>query len=178
MKKIIGLLGGIAGAATVTALHQAIKAIAPDVAPRMDLLGMEAMTKIRNRVHLPVPPEEVLYKQTFVGDIIFNTLYYSLAGGNAADLKGTVLGIAAGIGAVQLPEKLHLNPAHSSRTKTTEYLTMGMYIAGGLMAAATIGGLTQLGISTEKKVKEVKGKIKRTKLPSVNTSKIRRKLHL
>ena len=182
-------MGGLAGAATVTGIHQLIKAVAPDVAPRMDLLGMEAMTKIRNRVHLPVPPEPELYKQTFVGDIIFNTLYYSLAGGNAADLKGTVLGIAAGIGAVHLPEKLHLTPAHTNRTKTTEYLTMGMYIAGGLMAAATIGGLTQLstnvnkgvkkvGNKVQKQVKSVEGNIKRTKLPSINTSKILRKLHV
>lgn len=178
MKKIIALLGGIAGAATVTALHQAIKAVAPDVAPRMDLLGVEAMKKARKRIHLPVPSDEELYKQTFVGDIIFNTLYYSLAGGKAADLKGTVLGIAAGVGAVQLPEKLHLNPEHSRRTKTTEYLTMGIYIAGGLMAAATIGGLMQLSDNVEKGVKKAGNKIKRTKLPSVNTRQIRRKLHL
>ena len=150
MKKIIALIGGLAGAGTVTLLHQAIKAAAPSIAPRMDLLGMEAMKKIRNRVHLPIPSEETLYKQTFVGDIIANTLYYSLAGGSAADLKGTALGIAAGIGAVQLPEKLHLNPAHSSRTKATEYLSMGIYIAGGLVAAATIGSLTLL---THKKIK-------------------------
>ena len=171
-------MGGIAGAATVTALHQAIKAVAPDVAPRMDLMGMEAMTKIRKRIHLPVPSDEELYKQTFVGDIIFNTLYYSLAGGNAADLKGTVLGIAAGIGAVQLPEKLHLNPEHSSRTKTTEYLTMGIYIAGGLMAAAAIGGLSQLSNTVENKVKKVENKVKKAKFPSVNTRMVRRKLHL
>ncbi len=150
MKKVIALIGGFAGAATVTLLHQTLKTMVPSVAPRMDLLGMEAMTKVRQRVHLPVPPEEDLYKQTFVGDIIANTLYYSLAGGDAADLKGTILGIAAGIGAVQLPAKLHLNPQHSSRTKATEYLSMGIYIAGGLMAAATIGSLTQL---THKKIK-------------------------
>lgn len=178
MKKVIGLIGGFAGAATVTLLHQAFKAAAPSVAPRMDLLGMEAMTKIRNRVHLPVPPEEELYKQTFIGDIIANTLYYSLAGGNAADLKGTILGIAAGIGAVHLPEKLHLTPAHSNRTKTTEYLAIGMYIAGGLAAAATIGGLTQLTNTVEKKVHKAGNKIKKTKLPSLSTSKIKRKLHL
>ena len=175
MKKIIALMGGLAGAATVTLLHQALKTVAPSVAPRMDLLGMEAMKKVRNRVHLPIPPEKELYKQTFVGDIIANTLYYSLAGGNAADLKGTVLGIAAGIGAVQLPEKLHLTPAHSNRTKTTEYLAMGIYIAGGLMAAATIGNLTQLTNKVERKVKKVKA-------PTINAKKVRRevrrKLHV
>lgn len=171
MKKVIALIGGLTGAATVTLLHQALKTIAPNVAPRMDLMGMEAMKKIRTRVHLPVLSEKELYKQTYVGDIIANTLYYSLAGGNAADLKGTLLGVAAGIGAVQLPEKLHLDPANSSRTKTTEYLTMGIYIAGGLMAAATIGNLTQLTRKVERKVKKVKA-------PDINIRKIRRKLHV
>ena len=171
MKKVIALIGGLTGAATVTLLHQALKTVAPQVAPRMDLLGMEAMKKIRNRVHLSIPSEDVLYKQTFIGDIVANTLYYSLAGGNTADLKGTVLGIAAGIGAVQLPEKLHLNPAHSNRTKATEYLTMGMYIAGGLIAAATIGNLTQLTNKVERKVKKAK-------VPAIKVGKLRRKLHI
>lgn len=150
MKKIIALIGGLAGAGTVTLLHQALKYSVPSVAPRMDLMGMEAMAKARKRVHLPVPPEEELYKQTFVGDIIANTLYYSLAGGNSADLKGTALGVAAGMGAVHLPEYLHLTPDHSSRTKATEYLSIGIYVAGGLAAAATIELLTNL---THKKIK-------------------------
>ncbi len=165
MKKVIAVIGGMAGAATVTFLHQVLKTVVPSVAPRLDLLGMEAIRKLGNRVHIPVSSDEKLYKQTFIGDMVANTLYYSLAGGNAADLKGTVLGIAAGIAAVQLPEKMHLTPAHSSRTKTTEYLTMGIYIAGGLAAAATVGSLTQL---THKKVK----------MPKIRPVKLRRKLHL
>ncbi len=171
MKKIIAVMGGLAGAATVTLLHQALKTVVPEVAPRMDLLGMEAMEKVRHRLHLPIPSEEKLYQQTFVGDIVANTLYYSLAGGNAADLKGTVLGIAAGIGAVQLPEKLNLTPAHTNRTKTTEYMAMGIYIAGGLIAAATIGNLTQLTNKVERKVKK-------TKMPKIEVAKLRRKLHV
>ena len=62
MKKIIGLLGGMSGAATVSLLHQALKYSVPTIAPRMDLLGMEAMTKIRHRIDLPIPSEEELYK--------------------------------------------------------------------------------------------------------------------
>ncbi len=171
-------MGGIAGAATVAGLHQAMKLMVPSVAPRMDLLDMEVIEKVRQRVHLSPLAEDKLAKQAFIGELIAYTLYYSFAGGNAADLKGTTLGIAAGISAVHLPEKLNLNTSYSRRTETTEYLTIGLYIAGGLMAAATIGGLAQLSNTVEKKVKKVEGKIKRTKLPEVNTSKIRRKLHL
>lgn len=160
MKKVIALFGGFVGAATVSLLHQAFKYSVPAIAPRMDLLGMEAMTKLRHKIDLPIPPEDELYRQTFIGDIVANTLYYSLAGGNAADLKGTILGIAAGLGAVQLPEKLHLNPEHTNRTKTTEYLAMALYIAGGLAAAGTIGSL----MSATRSLSHKKIKIKAPKL--------------
>ncbi len=166
------LLGGISGAATVSLLHEALKLTVPSVAPRMDLLDMEAMKKIRERAHLPIPPERELFKQTIISELIAYTLYYSLAGGDAADLKGTTLGIAAGISAVQLPEQLNLNPEHSRRTKATEYLTMGIYIAGGLAAAATIGSLTQLTNNVSKKV----SKIKAPKIKIPNVKKLVRKL--
>lgn len=172
MKKVIALLGGISGAATVSILHEALKLTVPSVAPRMDLLDMEAMTKIRERVHLPVPPEKELFKQTIISELIAYTLYYSLAGGDAADLKGTTLGIVAGISAVQLPEQLGLDSSHSRRTKTTEYLTIGIYIAGGLAAAATIGSLTQLTNNVSKKV----SKIKAPKIKAPDFKKLAHKL--
>ncbi|MDQ2751602.1 MAG: hypothetical protein M3R72_01100 [Bacteroidota bacterium] len=167
-EKVIALLGGLTGAATVSLLHEALKLTVPSVAPRMDLLDMEAMKKIRERVHLSIPPERELYKQTIISELIAYTLYYSLAGGNAADLKGTTLGILAGIGAVELPEKLNLNREHSKRTKATEYLTMGIYIAGGLMAAATIGSMTQLTHKVSK--------IKAPKIKAPDIKKLVRKL--
>lgn len=172
MKKVIALLGGLTGAATVSLLHEALKITVPSVAPRMDLLDMEAMTKIRESVHLSIPPERELYKQTVISELIAYTLYYSLAGGNAADLKGTSLGIAAGISAVELPEQLGLNPAHSKRTKATEYLTIGIYVAGGLAAAAAIGSLSQLTNNVSKKVSKIKAP--KFKVPSVK--KLVRKL--
>ena len=168
MKKVIALLGGLTGAATVSLLHEALKITVPSVAPRMDLLDMEAMKKVRERVHLSIPPERELFKQTIISELIAYTLYYSLAGGDAADLKGTTLGIVAGISAVELPEKLDLDPAHSRRTKATEYLTIGIYIAGGLAAAATIGSLTQL---TDKV-----SKIKAPKIKAPNVKKLVRRL--
>ncbi len=168
MKKVIALLGGLTGAATVSLLHEALKITVPSVAPRMDLLDMEAMKKVRERVHLSIPPEGELFKQAIISELIAYTLYYSLAGGDAADLKATTLGIAAGITAVELPEQLGLDPAHSSRTKATKYLTMGIYIAGGLMAAVTIGSLTDLTHKVSK--------IKAPKIKAPNVKKWVRKL--
>ena len=143
-KKLISLAGGLAGAATLSLIHQALRYSVPNFAPRMDLLGMEAMRKTREYVGLPVPPEDELYKQTFIGDLACNTLYYSMAGGLWPETKGLVLGTAAGFGAVALPQKIGLNPEPSNRTEATKYLAVGMYVAGGLVAAATISWLQKL----------------------------------
>jgi hypothetical protein len=55
-----------------------------------------------------------------------------------------LLGAVAGASAVILPEHLGIDPAPSNRTKTTQYLTVGYYVAGALAAAATIRWLNSL----------------------------------
>ena len=136
-KKLLSIVGGLAGACTLSVLHQALQRSIPALAPRMDLMGMEAMRKLRHKAGLPIPPEDELYKQTFIGDIVSNTIYYSLAGGGWSQTRGLILGTAAGLGAVGLPAHLGLNPANSNRTEATRYLTIGLYVVGGLTAAAT-----------------------------------------
>lgn len=143
-KRLYALAGGLAGACTVTLLHQALRYSVPGIAPRMDLMGMEAMRKARQFLGWPIPPENELFKQTFIGDMISNTMYYSFAGGDCTQLKGLLLGTAAGLGAVNLPEPMGLTPAHSNRTKATRYLSVGIYVAGGIAAAATINWLNSL----------------------------------
>ena len=44
MKTIAALGGGLAGAAAVTLLHETVRRIVPE-APRMDLLGKQALSK-------------------------------------------------------------------------------------------------------------------------------------
>lgn len=144
MKKLFAITGGLAGACTVTLLHQMLKYTVPRIAPRMDLMGMEAMRKTRAYIGYAIPPEPELYKQTMIGDIVANSLYYSLASGDCTNLKGALLGAAAGAGAVKLPEHLGLNPANSNRTQTTKYLAFGIYLVGGIVAASTIRWLTKI----------------------------------
>src|SRR5205085_9118958 len=118
MKLISAIGGGVAGAAILTLLHQTIKSLTPD-APRMDLLGMEAISKTLEKTGVDVPGEEALYNITLAGDMISNSLYYTLAGvGNEkqAIRRGVLLGLAAGLGAVYLPKPLGLNPNPSNQT--------------------------------------------------------------
>ena len=102
MKLYAALLGGLAGACTVTILHEILKRNDPE-APRMDKLGMEALTKGLESADQPVHEKKELFWWAMAGDIAMNSLYYSLAGiGKRKDAtgKGGFLGMAAGFGAL------------------------------------------------------------------------------
>ncbi|MCW3115863.1 MAG: hypothetical protein JWR18_4259 [Segetibacter sp.] len=139
MKLLSAVGGGFAGAAVLTLLHETVRRLHTE-APRMDLLGMEAISKSLEAVNVEVPEEDNLFKITMAGDIITNSLYYSLA--SVGDekrmlLRGIVLGLAAGFGAVYLPKPLGLDETPSNRTAETKLMTVGLYLAGGLVASLT-----------------------------------------
>ena len=139
MSIVKALEGGLAGAVTLTLVHQAVKQISPD-APRMDLLGMNAISKLLHKTPVKEPPRDTLYGITMAGDIISNTLYYSLTsigGKKRSLLKGALLGLGAGLGAVLLPKPLGLNESYSNRTRQTQIMTVALYLIGGLVSAAT-----------------------------------------
>lgn len=138
MKGSAALAGGFAGACVVTLIHEGLRRVNPD-APRMDLLGMEALKKGLKSIDVKVPERDELFEWTMGGDIISNTLYYSAAGvGNKKSvwLRGALLGLAAGVGAVVLPKPLGLSESPSNRTVATKLMTVGLYLIGGLVTAA------------------------------------------
>lgn len=137
MKLLASLAGGLAGAVTVTLLHEIIRKIDPS-APRMDLVGKAVTEKLMHKAGQHVPEAGQLYATSLAGSIMANALYYSLAGlGHRSPLSvGSMLGLTAGAGAVTLPGKLGLNGVHSSGSKKRKWMTMALYFAGGLVAAA------------------------------------------
>ena len=140
MKIITALEGGLAGAAVLTSLHEIIKRKTPE-APRMDLLGMNALSKILSRAFHTTADPRKLFLWTMAGDLVANTLYYSLSGiGSRKTIpyKAAVLGILAGAGALVLPKPLGLNEQYSARTNKTKFLTLALYVAGGIVAGAAI----------------------------------------
>lgn len=143
MRPTISLGSGLAGAAATTLIHETVRRIVPN-APRMDLLGMMALSKMLKNSDKPVPGKSKLYGWTMAGDIVSNSLYYSLAGigkKKGAILRGGLLGLAAGVGAVLLPKPLGLNEEYSNRTNATKLMTIGLYLAGGLVTAAVLRAL-------------------------------------
>ena len=138
MKTIASLGGGLAGACAVTLIHESVRKIVPK-APRMDLLGMNAISKGLNAAGIKTPIGTRLYTMALAGDILGNSLYYALAGtGNEKNiwLKSSMMGVAAGIGAVILPGTLGLETKHSARTTETKLMTVGLYVAGAIVATA------------------------------------------
>jgi hypothetical protein len=140
MLKALG--SGLVGALALTVIHETARRVAPETAPRMDVLGMRAIQKAVRAVDAepPVP----LHEAALVGDIVSNSFYYSLVGaGSRGDAvrNGALLGLAAGLGAVFLPGPLGLG-RQPTDTPTTQALTVAWYLAGGLAAGAAYAALS------------------------------------
>ena len=128
------LVSGIAGAAALTAVHQAARKIT-DAAPRMDVVGMRALARGADRSGLEsAQTHKGLYRAALAGDLICNTAYYSLATNYK---RGAAMGMLAGIGALVLPQRLGLGLPPKSELLSNQVMTVAWYVLGGLAAAAT-----------------------------------------
>src|SRR4051812_22637742 len=131
------LLGGLAGALALNILHQTYKQY-DSKAPRVDLVGEEALSKIIKSLGKHPPTGKSLYMTTLGADIVSNAVYYSLIRqGNLKNIipRGIIFGTTAGVGAVSLPKPLGLGDAPVTRTATTKVLIVTWYLAGALVAA-------------------------------------------
>jgi hypothetical protein len=138
MKTGAALSSGLAGASALTLLHEVVRRVNPD-APRMDLLGMQAIAKLIKGAGETPPKADTLHTWALAGDLVSNALYYSLTGlGKSKQplLRGSLLGLGAGLGAVLLPKSLGLDEEASNRTPATQAMTVAWYVVGGLAAAA------------------------------------------
>lgn len=135
-KSLISLASGVTGALTLTLVHEVARRYVPH-APRMDVLGMRAIAKGMYKLNVQPPAEEKLFQYSIIGDLVSNSLYYTLTGtGRKAWWRGATLGLAAGIGGVVLPKPLGLGEEPSGRTPQTKAMTVTWYLLGGLAAAA------------------------------------------
>lgn len=133
-------IGGLAGACALTILNQSVKKLDKD-APRMDLLGMNAVARLMKGNNLLTQTAGTLFPVALAADLVSNSLYYSMADtGDRKNtlIRGTLLGLGAGLGAVVLPKTLGLNEDATTRTFKTKVLTVTWFLIGGLVAAAAI----------------------------------------
>lgn len=128
---------GLIGALSVTAIHEGARRVL-DHPPRMDVLGKRSLKKGARWFGLRPSRGQRLYRQTLVGDILTNSLYYALIAlgrPRRPYLRGALLGGLAGVGAVLLPPVLGLGRRPSRARGSTSLLTVAWYFLGGLAAA-------------------------------------------
>lgn len=130
---------GLAGAVTVTLLNETVRRALPH-APRIEVIGERALAGSLDALGVDPPHGAALYRWTLLGDLVSNTVYFGLVGLGArqgAWERGGALGLAAGVGAVVLPRPLGLGRQPGARFPVTPLLTVGWYLAGGLVSALT-----------------------------------------
>lgn len=145
MKVLKAILAGFAGAAALNLLHETVRRFDSD-APRVDLVGEEALTRSLNSLNLKAPKGDKLYAATLAGDLISNSIYYTtiaLSGSKNLYFKSAVAGITAGIGAIQLPDKMGLDDKPVTKTDKTKVLTVAWYLIGGLVTAGVFNRLNR-----------------------------------
>lgn len=134
------LLAGLLGSVTLNVLHELYRKIDP-LAPRVDLVGKEALAKTVQATGHSAPKGKRLYLATLVGDILSNSIYYALIGKGHKNLllRGAALGLAAGVGALAVTKPLGLDDTPITKSTRTKVLTVAWYVTGGIVTALVIG---------------------------------------
>lgn len=135
------LIAGFAGAAAVTIVHEAARRLSRS-APRMDVLGRETIGRTYEIAGAARPYPQRLQQMALAGDLVSNTLYYSMAGCSAWGLhamtRGGMLGLFAGVGAVALPPIMGLPAWPTQRSRATQLMALSWYTLGGLVAGGVM----------------------------------------
>ena len=141
--RTISTLAGAAGAVALTFAHGTGRRLFDD-APRLDALGERAIAAARAGLGVGPANRATLHGSALVGDLVANAMYYAMVGtGPSAQVwgRGVALGLAAGVGAITLPEPLGLEDPWAIESPRTRALTLVYYVIGGLAAAATANAL-------------------------------------
>jgi len=145
MNILKNLLAGFAGAFALNVLHEGLKNTSPDM-PRIDLVGEEALNKVLSSFGAAISSEKKLYQATLATDVFSNALYYSLIGAGSNKFivsRAVVSGLSAGLGAVNLPDKIGLDDEPVTKTSKTKVLTVAYYLSGALVTAIVLKALNK-----------------------------------
>jgi hypothetical protein len=116
----------------------------------MDLVGVRALRRwFGAGGGRPAGPE--LLQMALAGDLVANTLYYAAVDAPTEGetwRRAAVLGVAAGVGALVLPQPMGLgHPPHSDRVEN-QAMTVAWYVMGALAAAVAANAARRLSNAT------------------------------
>ncbi|MCE7064549.1 hypothetical protein [Dyadobacter sp. CY326] len=141
--EIKNIIGGVAGAVILNLVHETAKRLS-NKAPRVDLVGEEALSKTASAIGITPPTGQKLYLSTLAADLSSNAAYYAMIGKGDRDtilLRGAGYGLMAGLGAVGLSKPLGLNDQPVTKTSETKLMTIAWYLIGGIATALVIKNL-------------------------------------
>lgn len=130
------MLSGLVGAAAVTGLNYLGQRITPQ-APRLDELGRNAVRKTSKAVAGTKPDESTVQATALGGDLVSNSMIYSLAGVGRAkrpEVRGLLAGLAMGAAVVVLAPMLGLGKRTIGVGTRGKAMAIGQYALGGLAA--------------------------------------------
>jgi hypothetical protein len=135
---------GLVGSLSLTLIHEGARRVLKHP-PRMDVLGKRSLKKGFRWLGLRPAHGRRLHRQSLAGDLISNSIFYSLVAMGRPKrpyVRGAILGALAGLGAVVLPPYLGLGRRPSRARTSTALLTVAWYLLGGLSAARATRSLT------------------------------------
>ncbi len=145
MNFVKSIIAGFAGAAALNILHETRRKLDSE-APRMDLVGKQAVRKSAEALNIDPPTGNKLYGVTLAGDVLTNATYFAAIGTGGRKymlLRAIGAGVSAGITALKAPEPLGLNKEHVGNTEKREILTVAYYVFGALVTAGVLGLMTK-----------------------------------
>ncbi len=134
------IIAGFAGAAALNILHETIRKLDSE-APRMDLVGKQAVKKSAEAMNIEPPAGKSLYGITLAGDMVTNASYFAAIGMGGRKfmlLRAIGAGISAGIAAVKAPKPMGLNEEHVANSDKREMMTVAYYVFGAMVTAGVL----------------------------------------
>lgn len=123
------ILAGLGGAIALNLLHEIVRNNFDNV-PEVNKIGEEALNKSLETVDMKITDKDQLYAATLAGDVISNGIYYAATATSGFNL---VSGVAAGVGAVMLPEKMGLDDSPVAGSTQKKLMTVGYYLFGAVV---------------------------------------------
>jgi hypothetical protein len=125
-KKIIA---GLGGAIALSLLHEAVRRNFDNV-PEINKVGEEALNKALDKADMKITNQDQLYAATLAGDVIGNGMYYATTATSGFNIAS---GLAMGLGALALPEKLGLDEKPVAETNQKKVMTVAYYLFGAVI---------------------------------------------
>ncbi len=140
MNQLKALLAGLCGSLTLNILHRRTISLMP-VAPGRNLLHEPVALDSFERINENLTGKNVDYEVNFLSNVVSNALLFSTVGfGKQKNFfgRGIILGLAAGIGAAKIPDRINLTNQQIEYRRKSNITTIALYVTGGLATAVVL----------------------------------------